>query len=241
MVLSSMLASKQRKLAAWLALAVVGAWLLSPILTPAHVEGFTASIVSLALHINAGQIADYDRLHPANLEYFTLSRLGIVSWMSVLTGPLGLSGEWAMRLTTWMGFAALATSSFVLTRRWANASSFACVVALLLIPGLAESSFFYNDTILVAALGVTALAVISTSPSAVVAATSGVLFGAAIVARLDAILLAPAVLLIGYDQHGLGKAFWSRALVFTIAVLVPVVLVPAALGADILDVVAVTR
>ena len=69
----------------------------------------------------------------------------------------------------------------------------------------------------------------------------GVLFGAAIVARLDAILLAPAVMLIGYHQHGLGRAFWSRALVFTIAALVPVVLVPAALGANILDVVAVTR
>jgi Gpi18-like mannosyltransferase len=128
------------------------------------------------------------------IEYFTLSRLGIVSWMSVLTGPLGFSGEWAMRLTTWMGFAALATSSFVLTRRWASASSFACVVALLLIPGLAESSFFYNDTIFAAALSVTALAVISTSPSAAAVATSGVLFGTAIVARLDAILLAPAVL-----------------------------------------------
>ena len=241
MVQSLAFASMQRKGAVWLAVAVVSAWLLHPILTSAHVEGFSASIVSLALHINTGQIADYDRLHPANLEYFTLSRIGIVSWMSMLTGPLGISGEWAMRATTWIGFAALATSSFVLTRRWANASSLASVVALLLIPGLAESSFFYNDTIFAAALGVTALAVISTSPSAALAAASGVLFGAAIVARLDAILLAPAVVLIGYHQHGLGRTFWSRALVFTIAVLVPVVLVPAALGANILDVVAVTR
>jgi hypothetical protein len=241
MVQSLVLVSKQRKAAVCLAVAVVGAWLLHPILTSPHVEGFSASIVSLALHINAGRVADYDRLHPANLEYFTLSRLGIVSWMSMLTGALGVSGEWAMRLTTWIGFAALAASSFILTRRWANASSLASIVALLLIPGLAESSFFYNDTLFAAALSVTALAVIGTSPSIVVTTVSGVLFGAAIVARLDAILLAPAVMLIGYDQHGLGQAFWTRALVFTIAVLIPVVLIPAALDTSILDVVAVTR
>ena len=56
--------------------------------------------------------ADYDRLHPANLEYFTLSRLGTVIFVSVLTGPLGLSGEWAMRLTTWLGFLVLVLQEF---------------------------------------------------------------------------------------------------------------------------------
>src|SRR5215210_7699054 len=114
----------------WIGVLLVGAWMLHPILTPAHVEGFSASIVSLALHLNAGQLADYDRLYPANLEYFTLSRLGTVTFLSVLT-----------------------TSSFVLVRRWTSAPSIVVVVALLLIPGLAESSFFYNDTIFAAALG----------------------------------------------------------------------------------------
>ena len=237
----STFASKPRQIVVWVAIALIAAWLLHPALTPAHVEGFSASIVSLALHLNTDRLADYDRLHPANLEYFTLSRLGSVLWMSMLTRTLGISGEWAMRVTTWTGFVALTTSSFILARRWTNASSVAVVVALLLIPGLAESSFFYNDTIFAAALGVTALAVVATSPSPVAAAMSGVLFGAAIVTRLDAILLAPAVLLIGYDQHRLGRIFWSRALVFTIAVLVPVVAVPAALDTTILDVVTITR
>jgi hypothetical protein len=223
------------------AIILLGAWLLHPILTPAHVEGFSASIVSLALHLDTGRFADYDRLHPANLEYFTLSRLGSVLWMSMLTRALPVSGEWAIRVTTWIGFMALATSSFILARRWTNASTVTVVVALLLIPGLAESSFFYNDTIFAAALGVTALAVVAVSPSAVAAATSGLLFGAAIVARLDAILLAPAVLLVGYDRYGWGRVFWSRALVFTIAVLVPVAALPASLDATILDVVAITR
>src|SRR3954471_3192122 len=126
---------EQRHAAVWVAIILLSAWMLHPILTPAHVEGFSASIVSLALHLNDGHLADYDRLHPANLEYFTLSRLGTVTFVSVLTGPLGLSGDWSMRLTTWLGFVVLATSSFVLVRRWTNATSTAILTALLLIPG----------------------------------------------------------------------------------------------------------
>jgi hypothetical protein len=233
--------SAYRHIALWVSIILLGAWMLHPILTPAHVEGFSASIVSLALHLNEGHVADYDRLHSANFEYFTLSRLGTVAFVSVLTGPLGLSGDWAMRLMTWLGFVALATSSFVLVRRWTNASGKAVVVALLLIPGLAENSFFYNDTIFAAALGTTALAVIDTSPGFAAAAMSGVLLGAAIVTRLDAALLAPAVMLIGYEQHGLGRAFWSRASVFSLGVIVPVISIPALLHATILDVYAATR
>jgi hypothetical protein len=233
--------SANRHTVFWIGLLIVACWQLHPILTPAHVEGFSASIVSLALHLNAGHLADYDRLHPVNLEYFTLSRLGTVRWLSLLTGRLALSGEWAMRVTMWLGFAALTTSSFTLARRWTNAPRIVVAAALLLIPGVAESSFFYNDTLFAAALGATALAVLSISPSLVASTISGMLFGAAVVARLDAVLLAPAVVLIGYERHGLGRAFWMRALVFTVGAVVPVILIPAALDVTILDIVRITR
>ena len=57
-----------RRIALWLAISLAAAWLLHPIVTPAHVEGFSASIVSLALHLNDGELASYDRLLAANLE-----------------------------------------------------------------------------------------------------------------------------------------------------------------------------
>jgi hypothetical protein len=220
---------------------LVGAWLLHPILTPVHVEGFSASIVSLALHLNAGHLADFDRLHPANLEYFTLSRVGSVAFVSFLTGELGLDGDAALRITTWLGFVALAWSSFVLTRRWTQAPNIVVAISLLLLPGLTESAFFFNDTIFAAALGVSALAVVSSSPSPAAAAVGGILLGAAIAARLDAVLLAPAVVLVGHRQHGMGKAFWSRALIFALGVLGPVLAIPAVLDATIFDVYATTR
>jgi hypothetical protein len=233
--------SANRHTAAWIGLLIVACWLLHPSLTPAHVEGFSASIVSLARHLNTGHLADYDRLHPVNLEYFTLSRLGTVTWLSLLTGRLALSGEWAMRVTMWLGFALLTTSSFVLARRWTNAPSIVVVISLLLIPGVAESSFFYNDTLFAASLSAAALAVLSVSPTLVASTISGLLFGAAVVARLDAVLLAPAVALVGYDQHGLGRAFWLRALAFVIGAGIPIILIPAALDATILDIIGITR
>ena len=235
------LSGAYRRVAGRIALVLIGAWMLYPILTPAHVEGFSASIVSLALHINDGQLADYDRLHPANLEYFALSRLGTVSFVALLTGPVGLSGEWAIRLTTWLGFVALAGASFVLVRRWTDASRWAIAAALLLLPGFTESAFFYNDTIFAAGLGAMAVAVIAVRPGATAAAISGALLGSAIVARLDAVLLAPAVVLIGHERYGFGRTFWTRASAFAVGVLVPVIAVPALRHATIFDVYAAAK
>jgi len=180
-------------------------------------------------------------LDAANLEYFTLSRLATVVWLSALTGSLGVSADWAMRATMWLGFAGVAGASFFLARRWTNAPAIVVVGALLLIPGLAENAFFYNDTIFAAALGTAALAVLSISPGFVATACSGVLFGCAIAARLDAVLLGTAVALIGYKQHGLRRGFWLYAGVFALGAAVPIVAIPGLLHATIFDVVATTR
>jgi hypothetical protein len=205
------------------------------------VEGFSASIESLAIHFSQGTLADYDALHPANLEFFALSRLGTVAFVASLIQWLGLSSEWAMRTTMWAGFVALVWASVVLIRRWTGAPVTLIAVALLLIPGVSESAFFYNDNVLSAALALGALAVVGWSEGLAATALAGLLFGAGVVARLDAVLLAPAVGLIGYEQHRLGLTFVRRGLVFTVATLFPVVLIPGAVHATILDVVRISN
>ena len=229
-----------RQLLAWLVVLLAAAWLLSPIVAPIHAEGFSASIVSLALHLNQGHIADFDRLNPANLEYFAHSRLGTVLLESTLTGPLRIDGELGLRLITWAGFLALVVSSFLLVRRWSDASAILVVALLLLTPAVAESAFFYNDTIFAAALGVSALAMVTLSDSIWATIGGGLLLGAAVVARLDAVLLAPAVVLVGYQQNGLQRRFWVRAVIFAAGVAIPVLLLPAALGTSIFRIYAVT-
>jgi hypothetical protein len=220
---------------------VAAVWLVYPVLHPVHVEGFSASIESLAIHLAQGRLAEYDALHPANLEFFALSRLGTVTFVASLISWLGVSSEWAMQLTMWVGFAALTWASVVLVRRWTGAPVTLVVLSLLLMPGVSESAFFFNDNVLSAALALGALAVVGGSAGLVSTVFAGLLFGAGIVARLDAVLLAPAVGLIGYRQHGLGRRFVLRGLAFTAAALLPVVLVPGAVGATILDVVRISN
>jgi hypothetical protein len=205
------------------------------------VEGFSASIESLAIHLSRGSLADYDALHPANLEFFALSRLGTVMFVASLIRWLGLGSEWAMRTTMWVGFVGLIWASIVLIRRWTGVPVMLVVVALLLIPGVSETAFFYNDNVLSAALALGALAVVGSSEGLAWTALAGLFFGAGVVARLDAVLLAPAVGLIGNQQHGLGRTFVRRGLVFTGAALLPVVIVPATVGATILDVVRISN
>jgi hypothetical protein len=217
-------------------------WLVYPILTAVHVEGFSASIESLAIHLASGSLADYDRLHPANLEFFALSRLGTVTFIAALIRWLGFSSEWAMRTMMWCGFAALIWSSTVLVRRWTGASVTLIVAMLVLIPGITESAFFYNDNVLSAALTISALAILGPSARVTTSVLAGLLFGAGIVARLDAVLLAPAVALIGLQQHGrIGSSFVLHGLAFTTAALVPVVLVPGSVDASIFDVVRISN
>src|SRR5687768_12374358 len=226
---------------AWIPLLAVLVWLVHPVLRPVHVEGFSASIESLAIHLAQGALAEYDALHPANLEFFALSRLGTVAFVASLIQWLGLSSEWAMRVTMWVAFVILIWASAVLVRRWTNASWTLITIALLLIPGASESAFFYNDNVLSAALALGALAIVGSSEGLTFTFLAGLLFGAGVVARLDAVLLAPAVALTAYNQHGLGRTFMRRGLVFATGTLVPIVLVPGAFGATIFDVVRISN
>jgi hypothetical protein len=221
---------------------VIVAWLAYPMLTPVHVEGFSASIESLALHLATGSFGDYDRLHPANLEFFALTRLGNIVFVAGLIRWLGISSEWAMRATMWIGFATLIYASVVLVRRWTDAPVAGVVAVLALIPGITESAFFYNDNVLSAALAIAALAILGSSTRISTTAIAGLFFGSGTIARLDAVLLAPAVALIAYEQHPrLDGDFARRAVVFTTTALLPVVVVPAAFDASILDVVRISN
>jgi hypothetical protein len=219
-----------------MALAAIAAWLLHPALTAVHVEGFSASIVSLALHLAAGDISAYDAVFPANLEFFGLSRLGTVLSVAAVVQAFGVSGEWAMRITMWAGFVALVIASCVLVRRWTGASGALAAAPLVLLPGVFESTFFYNDNVLSSAFAVGALAIVASSRRVALTVLAGLLLGYAVVARTDAVLLAPAVPLILFEQYGRGRTFFARNLLFGFGALIPIVLVFAAFGTTIFDV-----
>jgi hypothetical protein len=222
------------------ALAVAGVVLLSPLAAPSHVEGFSASIVSLGLHLARGDVASFDTLFPVNLEFFGLTRLGTALFVEGLVRFLGLSGEWAIRATMWLAFVSLAVASAMLIRRWSDCGWIAALAALLLLPGVSESAFFYNDNVLSSALATVALAIVVYRDGLASTVTAGLLFGAAILARTDAVLLAPAVPLLLFRSHGRGRPFLVRWAMFGLGTIVPLVAVLAAFHSTIFDVLAIS-
>lgn len=238
LILRSSLSATQQKYLIWGAIAIVGIYLLLPALTPVHIEGFTASIVSIAMHLRDGDVGAYDRLHGANLEFFALSRLGTNLFVEFFSRVLHVSAEQALRLMMWLGGILIAVGSFPLIRRWAGAGTGAALVvtSLLLLPGVADSTFIYNDNVISAGLTIAALAVAAASPRLVLWAVAGALFGLGALARFDAVLLAVAFPLIAYEQNGSVPALVRRGLVFGAVTAAVILGIDAAYGTNPLEV-----
>jgi hypothetical protein len=195
-------------------LAALACWLWWPALFPAHVEGFSASIPSLARHYNDGAVALYDPLFPFNFEFFWLSRLGMNGAVAWLARVPSVSTELSLRLWMWIGFALLVWSSTRLIRLWANVPTGWAFAALLVIPGVSESAFFFNDNVLAAGLSTMALVVVAERGGSLATTFAGVLFGLAVLTRTDVVLVAPLVAVVGAQRHGLRAAFVRHGLLF---------------------------
>lgn len=221
------------KLAAWALLAALAAWLWSPALHPVHVEGFSASIVALGIHLAEGSLGDFFPSQPFNTEYFGLTKLGAVMGVAGLV-KLGLSGEAAMRVLMALGALLLVGGSARLVRHWSGAPWLVVAAVLLLIPGLAETGFFFNDNMLGSGLLVAALAIFCERRNVVAALGAGVLTGMAIAVRTDLMLVAPALFLIAWDRGPLRDAMIATTIA-ALAALASLWLIYASVGVSPLD------
>lgn len=221
------------RLAAWGVLLALAGWLLSPALHPVHVEGFSASIVALGLHLADGSLAAFFPSQPLNTEYFGLTKLGAVLTVAGLV-KLGFGGETAMRLSLAFGWVLLIYGSARLARHWSGASWLMICAVLLLLPGVADSAFFFNDNVLGAGLIVAALAIFCDRQGRGAAVLVGVMMGLAITVRTDLVLVGPAVFLLAAERQPLARAAASTAAVAA-AALVTLWLTYAAVGASPLN------
>jgi hypothetical protein len=224
----------------WAALLLLAVYLLHPALTPVHVEGFSAAIVSIGRHLVTGDLRAYDPLFELDLEFFGLSRLGTNLLVALLSAGLGLDGETAFRVLMWVALAGLLVASVRCVRAWSGAGAAGAFAALLAIPGVGESAFFFNDSVTAAALTSAALAALVSSRRVAPAALAGAAFGCAVIARADAVLIGAAVPLILYEQDRLTRPAVVRALAFGVVSIALLVLVPGYLHTSIVDVLQVS-
>lgn len=189
--------------AAALAAACLTAWLLLPILTPAHLEGFTAALAALGIHVANGTLPAFDSLQPLNAEYFGLTKLGAVLALAVPIG-LGVGSDLALRLMMWFGLALLLAGSAFLARRWSGARWRFVLPPLVLLPGIVESAYIYNDNVLAAGLATVGLCFLYARHGLGFVA-AGLLLGFAVLTRTDTVLIGVCVPVILLERFGAGR------------------------------------
>ena len=214
-------------------------WFALPVLSGEYNEGFQSTIVMNAEALARGGSRATDMLYALDNDFFWISRFGVSLLLAALL-KIGFPAVIGFRLIMGLSLVALVwANAAILVRHYGVHPVFACLPALL-FPGLFESSWFFNDDVLSAALSSVALALFWARKSLPATAVSGVLLGLAVAARTDAVLLAPAVAMLMWFELPDWRARFSHALVAApIAAAVPVLLY-GAWGLNFFDILPLT-
>lgn len=177
-------------------------WMISPVLGAQHIEGYTANLKSAAIAANRGDPMGSDLLYPAVVEFIAFTRPGLVALLRLSDPLFARSGDLDFRVLMIASLALLLWASVAIAGRFGGVRPWQSLLAILLVPGVTEAAFFFNDNLPSTALAVAAMALVALRGGALAYVGSGCLLGAAILFRLDAILLAPAVAGLIWMRHG---------------------------------------
>ncbi len=169
-------------------------WMISPIFTSSYVEAYVARLQSMAILNHHGLLAMDDQAYPINSELLYVTRLGMVWLLQGAMVVLHNTSLWVLRLVTMASFVLLVASSVIFARRWAQVPAWAVLACAVLTPGVLEPSFFFADNLVSAALTTFALALVRERISFPRWFAIGAIVGCAMLIRLDAVLIVPAVL-----------------------------------------------
>ena len=222
------------------ALAIVAAWLLSPVLRAQHLEGYTTNLKVIAFMANRGDPLGQDLLTPSLTEFLYYSRAGVIGLLRVGEALVGPATDWDFRAIMIASLAIILAGSVYIARKLESVRPIAAFATLLLIPGVTESAFFFNDNLPSAAFAIAgvALAVAWDRPASYLGA--GILSAAAVLCRLDALLLAPAIGGVALLRHPAWRPFLARGTAAVVGFAVGLALAALLLKATPLDVLIVS-
>lgn len=189
-----------RRIAIVAATLLLAAWLLSPMFTSTYVEAYMERLQTMAMLQPHGRLWLDDQAYPINTEFLYVTRLGMVELMRGCIAIFGASSLWGLRALTIGSFAVVTAACLAFSRRWAASETHQATpwwpfaVFLVLVPGIVEPSFFFADNLISAAFATAALALVTGKVSVPRWLIIGGLFGAAMLVRLDALLIAPLIL-----------------------------------------------
>jgi hypothetical protein len=184
------------RLVAATGLILLAAWLLWPVFFAQQLEGYSASLQAIAMMARRGDFMAQDLLYPRITEFLYYTRAGLIGLLRLIYTATGDIGDPAFRAVMIGSLAILLASCIIFARRVAGLPLWAIALALLLVPGVSECSFFFNDNLPSTAIVTAAIALIASRQSYAAYALAGTLIAAALLIRLDSVLLAPLVALV---------------------------------------------
>ena len=170
-------------------------WLMLPSLSSVHLEGFTAEMQSIAWLMAMSPGTPHDPHVPLVSQYIYQLKAGCSDLLQLIFRVAPHASDRAFRGLMLASFALLAWASLHCARQWGQVPAVLGWFALMLVPGLPEVSFFFNDNLPSAALAAASLACVAApKASALRCAAAGALLALAMLCRFDAIFAGPMVL-----------------------------------------------
>lgn len=191
-------------LIAWLVLLILVIWFTYPVFFVVPVEGYIANIINIGEGLAKGSIYNTDLIQPFNIEYFALTKFGVVLEIAILVKFFGLSGYNAFVIISLIGELLLISSTTFLIKKWAKTTWFVAIFVSILVPSLTENGYFLNDNVIGAGL-VTFSFVLFYNKNPIISILGGILFGLGVLNRVDLVLLAPSIILIFWERGKFDK------------------------------------
>jgi hypothetical protein len=200
------------------------AYLVSPLFSSVHVEGFTAQIESISYLYSINNQYQHDSFYPLVTQFIYETRLLVIQLLALIYKALGNIGDSAFRILTIISFIIWIASSIIFTKnlqfkKLPRLHWFYALLALTLTPGIFELGFYFNDNIVSAAFAVLSLSLLTISISNRILILSALLFSLATLSRIDAVFIAPLLVTMIIIKSENSNKILTSFIIYTISTL----------------------
>ena len=200
-------------------LVALGVYLSIPVFNSVHLEGFSAQVQSIALALGSFGVERHDTYQPLLTEFIFLTRQGVSELLLAINTVFGYTADAGFRGLMIASVVTILASGAVFARRWGDVGARLALAAMVLTPGIIESSFFFNDNIVSTAFAALAMAIVAPGAGMLRYWLAGLAYCFALLCRLDAIFALPIIVCLAASDSRTVMQFIGRGAAFAAGVL----------------------
>lgn len=154
-------------------------------------EGFQYNSQALAIYISEGVPVRTDQIYPVDQNFFLFSRIGYNNLLSIVISIFPNDLFLASRIVTWLSLLIFCVSTFLFVRKISCVPWWLNLFILSLCQVAFFSSYLATDSLTSAAFAAAAMVVLVGSQGFLPTFLASILLGAAIVLRVETLLIIP--------------------------------------------------